>query len=172
MGMYDFFTKTVWGIIILSVIGGVVGFILCELVRLAFQAFYRKYRRDKYKKYLVKAGTVFGSGCKTQYAIAKGSFHQVLLVGEYLKDIIVIIGRILLYAIIAVGLLIAFRQYWLAFPVIISIASFFISFEYKRLSLCLNVFNEMFKYVYGEEYFKSEMVGIKQYCDSLSKKEK
>ena len=97
-------------------------------------------------------------------------FHQVLLVGDYLKEIIVSAVKIVMYGIIALALLILLRDYWVSSPFVIGITGILCGMEYKRLGDFILIYRQMFEYVYGDEYFKTEMEGIKQHWDTLRKK--
>ena len=50
------------------------------------------------------------------------------------------------------------------------VSQLFCGVEYRRLKDYLKIYDRMFKYVYGDEYFKSEMEGIKQYWDKMTGK--
>lgn len=170
MNIVDFLTKNLFGIILLSVAGGVIGFFISNLIVNLYRRISYGFKKKRNVKYLVKVGSTFASGCKTTFAKDQGSFHQALLVGDYLKDIVLSVGRILFYTIISIGFIIYFAEYWFSLPIIITIASIIISFEYKRLNECKNLYHEMFKYIYGDEYYQLEMKGIKEYWKSMSKK--
>ena len=167
IGIIDFITHNIWGIIIFNVICGIIGSVLGSLL---YKAALRKYKKGKIKKYLVKAGTYFGSGSRTVYAMNNTSFHRSILVGDYIIKILLSLFRIGMIGVIALVLLIILRAYWISTPFIIGIAGLFCGIEYRRLSDYLRIYNAMFEYVYGEEYFKTEMEGIKQYWDKMTGK--
>ena len=163
----EFITHNAWGIILFNVIIGVIGSVLGSFI---YKAVLRKYKKGKFIKYLVKAGTYFGSGSRTVYAMNTTSFHQSILVGDYIIKILLSLFKIGLIGIVTLVLLIVLRSYWISTPFIIGIAGLFCGVEYRTLKDYLKIYDEMFKYVYGDEYFKSEMEGIKQYWDKMTEK--
>ena len=165
--LVDFFTQNIWGIIILSVLCGIVGSIFGALLYSSLQ---KRYKNKKTIKYLVRVGKYFGSGARTVHAMRQTSFHQVLLVGDYLKEIVISAFKIIMYGIVSLALLILLRDYWIASPFIIGITGVLCGVEFKRLREFILIYRQMFEYVYGEEYFKSEMEGIQQHWDTLKKK--
>ena len=165
----DFFMNSIWGIIVLSIIGSILATLLSKGVSRLYSIIIKHFKKKKRVKYLVESGVYFGLGSKTAYAKEEGSFHQALLVGHLLKDIITEIGVILFEAIVALVLIVVFRNYWLSLPIIITICSFVVSIEYRKLKNNLLSYDTVFKYVYGDEYYKSEMDGIKEYWDSITK---
>lgn len=167
MKLVDFVTHNIWGLILFNVLFGIVGSILGTLL---YKSLKRWYTKKKTIKYLVRYGKHFGSGARTVYAMNRTSFHQVLLVGDYLKEIILSSVKIILYCIAGIALLILLRDYWVASPFIIGITGIFSGMEYNRLRDFIMIYRQMFKYVYGEDYFKSEMEGIKQSWETLKKK--
>lgn len=168
MDILEIITHTIWGIILFNVVCGVVGSIIGSFL---YKAVLHKYKRGRFIKNLVKAGTFFGSGSRTVYALNKTSFHQILLVGDYLLDIILSLFKLLMCGIVVVSLLILLRTYWISAPIIIGIAGVYCGIEYRRLRDYLKIYHQMFKYVYGEDYFKSEMEGIKQYWDKMTNRD-
>ena len=137
---------------------------------LLYSSLQKRYKNKKTIKYLVRVGKYFGSGARTVHAMRQTSFHQVLLVGDYLKEIVISAFKIIMYGIVSLALLILLRDYWIASPFIIGITGVLCGVEFKRLREFILIYRQMFEYVYGEEYFKSEMEGIKQHWDTLKKK--
>lgn len=168
MNFLEFITHNIGGIILFNIICGVVGSIVGALL---YKVVLHKYKRGRFIKNLVKAGTYFGSGSRTAYALNMTSFHQILLVGNYLIDIIFSLFKLLICGIVVLVLLILLRAYWISAPIIIGVASIYCGIEYRRLHAYLQIYHQMFKYVYGEEYFKSEMEGIKKYWDNMTNRD-
>jgi hypothetical protein len=168
MNVIEFVTLNIWGVLLSNIICGVVGSIIGALL---YKAVLHKYKRRRIIKNLVKAGTYFGSGSRTVYALNKTSFHQILLVGDYLIDIILSLFKLLICGVVVLVLLILFRAYWISTPIIIGIASMYCGIEYLCLRDYLKLYQQMFKYVFGDEYFKSEMEGIIQYWDKMANRE-
>lgn len=163
----EFITHNVWGIILFNVICGIIGSVLGSFI---YKVVLRKYKKGKLKKYLVKAGTYFGGGSRTVYAMNTTSFHQSLLVGDYVIKILLSLSKIGIIGVVTLVLLFVLRAYWISTPIIIGVAGLFCGVEYRRLKDYLKIYDGMFKYVYGDEYFKSEMEGIKQYWDKMTGK--
>ena len=168
MNILEFITHNIWGIILFNVICGVFGSILGALL---YKAILHKYKRGRFIKNLVKIGTYFGSGSRTVYALNKTSFHQILLVGDYLIDIILSLFKLLMCGFVVLILLFLLRAYWISAPIIIGVSGIYFGVEYRRLRDFLKIYHHMFKYVYGDEYFKSEMEGIKHYWDKMTNRE-
>ena len=163
----DFITKNIIGIILFNVFCGIIGSVVGALL---YKTMLRKYKKRRFKRYLIKSGTYFGSGSRTVYAMNKTSFHQALLVGDYLIQILVSIGKLIMSSMVFLALIVILRTFWFSSPIIISVAGFFCGVELRKLRDYLRIYHEMFRYVYGEEYFKSEMEGIKQYWDKTTGK--
>lgn len=168
MNILEFITCNFWGIILFNILCGVAGSIIGTIL---YKAVLHKYKRGRIIKYLVEAGTYFGRGSRTVYALNKTSFHQILLVGDYLINIIMSLFKLLICGIVVLILLILLRVYWISAPIIIGVAGIYCGIVYRRLRDYLKIYHQMFRYVFGEEYFKSEMEGIKQYWDKMTKRE-
>ena len=168
MDILEFITHNIWGIILFDIVCGVVGSIIGSIL---YKALLHKYKRGRFIKNLVKAGTYFGSGSRTEYALNKTSFHQILLVVDYLLDIILSLFKLLMCGVVVLVLLIILRTYWISAPIIIGVAGIYCGVEYRRLRDYLKIYHQMFKYVYGEEYFKSEMEGIKHFWDKMTNRD-
>ena len=166
-GFIDFITNNIWGIILFNLFCGIIGSVLGSFL---YKAVSRKYKKSKLKKHLIKAGTYFGSGSRTVYAMKTSSFHQSILVGDYIIKILLSLFRMGMFGIIALTMLFVLRAYWISTPIIIGIVGTFWGIEYRRLRDYMSIYDEMFKYVYGDEYFKTEMEGIKQYWDKMTGK--
>ena len=169
MNIMEFLTHNIWGIILFNILFGVVGSIIGALL---YKAVSHKYKRGKFIKNLVKVGTYFGSGSRAAYALNKTSFHQILLVGDYLIDIILSLFKLLMCGVVVLVLLILLRAYWISAPIIIGVAGIYCGVEYRRLRDFLKIYHQMFKYVFGDEYFESEMEGIKQYWNKMTNRKK
>lgn len=166
-GFFDFISHNFWGTILFNVICGIIGSVFGSLL---YKALLLKYKKGKLRHYLVKAGSYFGSGSRTAYAMKASSFHQSLLVGDYVIKIMLSLFRIGLSGVIALLILLILKAYWIATPIVIGIAGLFCGIESYRLRDYLKIYNEMFSHVYGDEYFKMEMEGIKQYWDKMTGK--
>lgn len=159
MNVVEFITHDIKGIILLNTLIGVVGSMVGTFL---YKLLKERIKRKQTIKNLVRAGTYFGAGCRTEYAMHNSSFHQVLLVGDYLKDIIISGIKVLLCCILATGLLALFHDGFIV-SIIIAIASVFCGLEYRRLRDYIVIYRQIFKHVYGDAYFESEIDGIKHY---------
>jgi len=167
MVVLDFITKNIIGIILFNVFCGIIGSVLGAFL---YKTLSRKYKKRRFKRFLIKSGTYFGSGSRTVYAMNKTSFHQALLVGDYVIEIMVSLSKLIMSGIIALALMLVLRAFWISSPIIIGVAGMFCGIEFRKLRDFLGIYHEMFKYVYGDEYFKTEIEGIKQYWDKATKK--
>ena len=167
MLLIEFVTKNIFGIILFNVFCGIIGSVVGALL---YKMMLRKYKKRRFKRFLIKSGTYFGSDSRTVYAMNKTSFHQSLLVGDYLIQILVSIAKLIMSGIVALALIVILRAFWVSSPIIIGLAGLFCGIESRKLRDYLRIYHEMFRYVYGEDYFKSEIEGIKQYWDKTTGK--
>lgn len=168
--MVSFFTEDIWGIILLSISSGIVGSIIAAIAIKGYNLLHFKYKKKKNIKYLVKVGSAFGLGSKTIYAMNHSPLHQSLIVGDFIIDLLIMFGRMILAFILSSTLLLLFKDYWISIPVIIFVLSAYSYFEIVRIKECKQMFDIMYKYVFGDEYAKREQEGIKEYWDKITNK--
>lgn len=167
--MVSFFTENIWGIILLSVSSGIVGSVIAAMAIKGYNLIHVKYKKKKTIKYLVKVGSAFGLGSKTAYAMNHSPFHQSLIIGDIIIDLLIMFSRMILVFIVSVALLVVFRNYWESIPIIVFVLSAYSYFEIRRIKECKQRFDLVHKYVFGDEYAKLELEGIKQYWDKITK---
>ena len=166
--MVSFFTENIWGIILLSVSSGIVGSIIAAIAIKGYNLIHVKYKKKKTIKYLVKVGSAFGLGSKTVYAMNHSPLHQSLIVGDFIVDLLIMLCRMILAFMLSIALLVVFRNYWISIPIIAFVLSAYSYFEIVRIKECKQMFDIVYKYVFGDEYARLELEGVKQYWDKIT----
>jgi hypothetical protein len=131
----------------------------------------KKIRRKRFKKYLVSTGEMFCNGYTAAYAKYKSSFHQILYVNTYIIKILRGILNIVLAAFSAMGLLFIFQEIVLARPMIVALASIYITIQYQKIKFLYKTYQIMFEHEFGKEYNDKMIESVKQYWDSITKRQ-
>ncbi len=168
--IFTYITQNPIGIALLAIISSIIGSLLYDLFRRYLNKSSDRIKRRKFTKRLVRIAESFGYGSRTMYASQKGSFHQALIVGDFIIKIVVIIGKILFVTLSSILLSLIFRDFVISIPLIIVVLSLVITILYKELRRAIKYYSMCYKYVFGEKYFESELDGQKEYWDSLYKK--
>lgn len=161
----EFINENIIGVILFNVFFGIIGSVLGSLL---YNTMTKKYKDGKFKKYLIKLGIFFRGEAAGLFMLYISLLFTKCYLGDYLIQIVLSLGKLIICGIVSVTLLIILRAYWFTSPIIVLIAGLFCGIEYRKLRDFLKLYREMFKYVYGEEYFKTEMDGIKQYWDKTT----
>lgn len=170
MTIADFITSP-WGIICVGVLSSVLGTIIFKLGVWLYKKTSEKIRRKRLIKYLVSSGEMYCSGYTAAYASCKSTFHQMIHVNDYVVNLLREILMITLVSFAAIGLLFLFHEFIISRPIIISIACIIIAIKYQKVKSICKTYSYMFDFVFGEEYKKHMMDGMKQYWDKMTKTE-
>ena len=163
----DFLTKNPFGLILLSILSGVIGNGLFCILRLIYKKAMAKYHHHSFVNVLVKIATAHVHGqraVKIKFGTpAQAAIWAADYVIEYVKHVSVILGLIMILGILLVVL--PLYLYWLPI-IVISIA---ITIRYKLIKRLLKFFNMTEDLVFGKKYLKTEKEGYTKYWDSILK---
>ena len=168
MKMMDFITSPL-GLICVGVLSSILGTILFKIGAWFYKKASEKIRRKRFIKLLVSTGEMYCSGYTAGYASYKSTFHQIIHVNDFVVKLLHEILIIILISFSAISLLILFREIVYASTIIIAIACVVIAVKYQKVKLYCNTYKIMFDTVFGEEYKKHMMDGMKQHWDKLTK---
>ena len=162
-----FLTKNPFGLILLSIISGVIGNFLFNLLRISYKRLMKHYRHRRFVNDLVKIATahIYGQraakiafGTPAQAAIWAADF-----VVDYIRHIAIMLGLLIILGILLIVLPV--YLYWL--PVIV--ISISITIRYKLMKRLSKFFELTEDLVFGKKYLETEKEGYTQYWDSLFK---
>ena len=161
----DFLTKNPFGLILLSILSGVIGNFLFYLLRITYKISIKHYRHRRFVNSLMRIATAHIYGQRAM-KIALGTPAQATVwaadfVIEYIKHIAVMLGLLLILAIMLIVL--PTYLYWLP---VIGISIIF-TIRYKLMNRLLKFFNMTEDLVFGKKYLETEKEGYTKYWDSL-----
>ena len=163
----NFLTKNPFGLILLSILSGVVGNWLYSILKLLYKKTITKYHHRSFVNVLVKIATAHVHGqraVKIKFGTpAQAAIWAADYVIEYVKHVSVLLGLIMILGILLVVL--PLYLYWLPI-IVISIA---ITIRYKLIKRLLKFFNMTEDLVFGKKYLKTEKEGYTKYWDSILK---
>lgn len=163
------FLKTdIIGLIILGLVSSLIAGFIYDFIKNQCKLANHKIKKRLFVKRLVKIAEAFGQGSRAAYAQHGTTFQQQVLIGDYIIKTIMLVAWILFYLILSIATLIILDEILSWIPVVIF--SVIITIRYKNLKQHLEHFNQTFEMAYGEEYFKDERKGQKEYWDELFKK--
>lgn len=162
------FISSPLGIICVSVLSSLVGTSIYNHGEKIIHRAGVRYKRKRLIKWLVRSGETYSNGYITAYAQNKSSFHQLLLIGDYIIKIIIEIARILGIVLITIILILLTLKYIVAGPILVAISSIFISFYFQKLKRLIRAYRMMYDYVYGDEYKKHLMEGVHRYWNDIT----
>lgn len=165
----SFLTNNILGLIILSVMSSLLASFFYGRLKKVFMLFVKKYRKRNFIKYLTKTAISFVYGYRFAYASKGTHFQQIVLIGDYIVDIIILVGKIIFTLLVSIILLLVVNSIfsW----VIVVITSFIVTLQYKKLKVILLHYNQGLEMIFGEEALKQEKEGYIQYWDRLTKKQ-
>ena len=163
----NFLTKNPLGLILLSILSGVIGNALYGLLKIIYKRLIKHYRHRRFVKCLIKTATAHVYGQRAA-KIAQGTPAQAAIwaadfVIDYTKHVEIILGLLLVLGILLIVLPI--YLYWL--PVIV--ISIVITIRYKLVKSQLKFFDMTEDLVFGKKYLETEKEGYTKYWDSLFK---
>ena len=163
------FLKTdIIGLIILGLLSSLLAGFLYDIIKTQYKLTNHKIKKRVFVKRLIKIAEAYGQGSRAAFAQAGTTFHQQVLVGDYIIKTIMLVGWIIFYLLLSIATLIILGDLLSWIPVIFF--SFVITIRYKKLKQHLDHFKQTFEMIFGEEYFKMERKGQKEYWDELFKK--
>lgn len=168
MNITEFITSP-WGVVCIGVLSSVLGTVLFKIGVWFYKKTSDKIKRKRFIRLLVLTGEMYCSGYTAAYASCKSTFHQMIHVNDFTIKLIREVLTIMLVSFAAIGLLILFQELVLARPVIIAIGCVVIAVKYQKVKLICKTYNMMFETVFGEEFKKHMMDGMKQHWDKLKK---
>ncbi len=163
----NFLKTDIWGLIILGVVSSILAGIIYDFLKSKYKSTHQTIKKKRFTKRLVEIATSFGQGSRAVYAQNGTTFQQAVLVGDYIIKTIILVGWILFYLLMSIATLVILGDILSWVPVIIF--SVIITIRYKKLKQHLEYFDQTFKIVFGEKYFKDELQGKKEYWDKLFK---
>lgn len=143
----NFFTNTLFGVILCSIIASLLATLLYKMVE-------RRIKVHHAKSIFYDKAFAFMLGARA--AMAKtSSYKQILLVGDYIIDIMRYSLRIILYAFIAVIMVVLLRNgiLW-GLPIIIS--AFFITFDLLKINQLRKYYEQNVELIFGKDYLDRE----------------
>ena len=165
--LVNFLTKNPFGLIMLSIISGIIGNWLFSILKLLYKKTMTKYHHRSFIKILMKVATAHVHGqraVKIKYGTpAQAAIWAADYVIEYIKHVSIILGLIMILCILLVVL--PLYLYWLPI-ILISIA---ITIRYRLMKRLLKFFDMTEDLVFGKEYLETEKEGYTKYWDSLFK---
>lgn len=146
--MSNFFTNTLFGVILCSIIASLLATLLYKVVE-------HRIKVRHAKSIFYDKAFAFMLGARA--AMAKtSSYKQILLVGDYIIDIMRYSLHIILYAFITLIVVILLRNgiLW-GLPIIIS--AFFITFDLLKINQLRKYYEQNIELIYGKEYLDREL---------------
>jgi uncharacterized membrane protein YqgA involved in biofilm formation len=168
MNVAEFITTPV-GVVCVSVISSIVGTLIYKMGERIYIIATKKMKHKRFIKYIVSTGEMYCNGYTTAYAKYKSSFHQLLHVNMFTIKILNGILKIMFAAFLAIGLLFLFHEILIARPVIIAVASVYVTIQYQKIRKIYETYKIMFDHEFGDEYNKHMMEGVEKYWDSITK---
>lgn len=163
------FVESPWGIVCVGALSSILGAFLYSIIVRLISAINKRIKHKLFVKRLVAIGESFGDGYLTALAQTQSSFHQTLLVSHYEIKITIAIAKALGVALGGVALLVVFHESLLARTVIVSVTCIIVAICCRRINRLLKTYKMMFDYVFGDDYKKHMMEGIKHQWDSLAR---
>lgn len=165
MDIVNFLTTNPVGLILLSILSGIVGNCMFSLLKTLFGMIIKKHRHHRLTKKLVEIATahIYGQRAATikRGTPAQSSIWVADFIIEYIKHIAIILGLLISLGILLI--ILPLYLYWI--PIIIS--SIAIVFRYKMMKRLLNFFGMTEDLIFGEQYLKTEKEGYTQYWKSI-----
>ena len=159
-----FFQTNFWGLIIVSIVSGVLTSIVYDYLKMAYKKTNDKVKGKRLVKQLVTMGNSFSLGARSSLAKRGNTYQQTALVGEYVINTVVHIGWILFYSMLTVAAIIALDLFFIWIP--ITVFSVLITIRYKKLRFNLMHFRFTYEMAFGKEYLKSENEGVRDYWET------
>jgi membrane protein YqaA with SNARE-associated domain len=145
-----FLLNNAWGVIIAgaiaSLLGGVLRFAIIKIVKYLKKKFRIRETERKKRNYILS----FYRGAVTSYS-KYSSYRQILLVGDYIIDVLFVGLKIIAYLLIACMLIIISKSFWVDMA-IIAICSFLVSPQYIILKRTVRAFKMTYDYVFGKDF--------------------
>lgn len=164
-----YFLKTnIIGLVILGIISSIFANLIYNLVKKNIKHLNNRYKKRIFRKRLTKIALSFVYGSRFTYASKNSHFLQVVLIGDYIIDIVMNVGRILFTLLISIILILLtdFIFRW----IIVTTASVIITFQYKKLKVILTHYNQGLEMELGAEYLEIEKRGYIEYWDKITGK--
>ena len=142
-----FFTESSWGVFISSILASLIATGLYKLG----QVYITKQRN---KNRFVRYVSAFCLGARASTAKST-SYKQILLVGDYIIDIMIKCTRIICVLVVATLFVVLLRNVWLwGIPIIL--ASFLITIDVLKIRKLRMLYSQTFEMVYGTDYLDRE----------------
>lgn len=165
-----FLTNNPWGLIILSVLSGLLANLIFLLLKISYKKASKSYKHHKFVKYLTNSAIahIYGQrSAKIMFGtVSQNVIWAVDIVLTMIRRISIIICLLVLLCIMLI--ILPAYLYWL--PIIV--ISILITLKGKELKMYWDFFNMTEDKVFGEEYLKLEKEGYEKYWDKLVKEEK
>jgi hypothetical protein len=161
----QFLLNNAWGVIIGGIIASIVGTLLClafkKLIEFLRKKLSIRHNKQKFLKYTMG----FYRGATAEYS-KQSSYHQVLLVGDFIMDSIFEGLKILVYLLVTCIFICISENLWLNL-LLIAVCSFMIYPRYTNLKEMKEAYRKTYDYIFGEDYTKKCVDGA---IESLKKK--
>ena len=162
------FVQSPWGVVCVGVLSSVIGSVFYTLVGHLVAIVGKKIKRKRFIRRLVVVGEAFSEGYLTALAQAQSTFHQTLLVSHYEIKITIAIAKTFGFALGGLVLLILFNELLLWKLIIVSVTCLIVAINCKRIKKLFKTYEMMFDYVFGDDYKKHMMEGVKLQWDSMT----
>lgn len=168
--IWTFLTATPLGLVVMSIVASILGGIIYEILKKECKTVLRKYRYQRFVKYLVKTATAHVHGQRAAIvslgAGAKQSFWAADYIISFVKSSVIILAVLLITIIIMIIIPPIF--YWVP----ICAASIFITIKIRLIKRNLRYFDMSVDMIFGKEYLEKEKEGYIEYWDQITKRRK
>lgn len=166
------FVKSPWGVFCVGVLSSIVATLLYRGIGELIKYTSKKIKYRRFVRFLTKIGESFGEGFTTAYAMSHTPFHQMLQVGGFVVNLIIAYAKIVGVALIGIALLVVFHELVIARLIIVSLTCAIAAILYQRAKFLKKMFEQMYDYVYGDEFKDQMMEGIRTHWDNVLGKKK
>lgn len=166
------FVKSPWGVFCVGVLSSIVATLLYRSIGELIKYTSKKIKYRRFVSFLTKIGESFGEGFTTAYAMSHTPFHQMLQVGGFVVNLIIAYAKIAGVALIGIALLVVFHELVIARLFIVSLTCAIAAILYQRAKFLKKMFDQMYDYVYGDEFKDQMMEGIRTHWDKVLGKKK
>ena len=153
----QFLLNNAWGVIIGGIIASVVGTVLCLTFKKIIEYLKKKFNIRKKKQRFLKYTVSFYNGAAAEYS-KNSSYHQVLLVGDYLMNSLFEGLKIIVYLVVTC-IFVGLSKISLLDMLLIAVCAFLVYTRYLKLKEIKESYHQTFNYIFGEDFTKKCVEG-------------